>query len=168
MQKGLCFSTFVLLAFAAAGFQLVLTNSVAAVDVTIGWDPNSEAELSGYGVYYQKNPPNPPYLLFSYVTLAELADPSNPTMTVTGLDTSALYQFAVTAFDNADNESCFSSPVCVEGNNVKVAVPCPTGAGGGSNGGGSGGGSGCFIRAVSGRYKTGIEKVVDASGNPRY
>jgi hypothetical protein len=137
---------------------LVITNSALAADVTIGWDPNGEGDLLGYGIYYQKNAPNPPYLLFSYVTLAELADPGNPAMTVTGLDTGALYQFAVTAFDTSDNESGFSNSVCVEGGNVKVAVPCPTsgGGGGGSNGGGGssggsgGGGGGCFIRAISG------------------
>lgn len=153
MHRRLCFPIRVSLAFVAGGLLLVSTYIALAADVSLAWDPNSEADLLGYGIYYQKNPPNPPYLLFSYVTLAELADPGNPTMTVTGLDTAALYQFAVTAFDTADNESGFSSPACVEGGNVKVAVPCPTGTGGGSNGGssgGGGGGGGCFIRAVSG------------------
>jgi hypothetical protein len=148
------FLTLVSFALVAAGLLMVFTAAVSAADVTLAWNPNSEADLLGYGIYYQNNPPNQPYLLFSYVTLAELADPSNPAMTVTGLDTGVLYQFAVTAFDTSDNESGFSSPVCVETSNAKVAVPCPTGTGGGSNGGGSGssggGSGGCFIRAVFG------------------
>lgn len=153
------------IAFSAALSLLFLTNSASAVDVTLGWDPNNEADLEGYGIYYQKDNPGPPYNLFGYVTLAELADPSNPTITVTGLDAGAVYQFALTAYDTADNESGFSIPVCAEIGDVIVAVPCPTGdtGGGGSSAGGSGGGGGgggCFIGAVGGENAPSVRSTL--------
>jgi len=65
MCRGFPFPALALIAVAAVGLLLVFTTSVSAADVTIGWDPNSEADLLGYGIYYRKNPPNPPNLLFS-------------------------------------------------------------------------------------------------------
>jgi hypothetical protein len=146
-------------ALAAACLLLVLANAVSAADVPLAWDPNSEADLAGYGIYYQKNAPGPPYILFGYVTLAELADANNPKITVTGLDAGAQYYFAATAFDTANNESDFSTSVCAKIDNASVVIPCPTGngGGGGSSGGGSsggGGGGGCFISATAGEHES--------------
>ena len=127
-----------------------------AADVTLAWDPNSEADLEGYGVYFKKDAAGPPYDLFGNVTLQELDNPDNPTFTLTGLQKGSRYYFTVTAYDTAGNESAYAAPVCAEiGDQI---VPCgsvdvgsgagsSSGAtgGGGSSGGGSGGGAGCFI-----------------------
>src|SRR5512139_470965 len=122
--------------------MLVLFASPAfAVDATLAWDPNAETDLEGYGVYFRQGKPGPPYELFGYVTTAELPDPSSPTFTLTGLLQGSRYYIALTAYDAAGDESCFSSVVCADvGGNITA---CPASAGGG--GGSGGGGGACFI-----------------------
>jgi hypothetical protein len=118
----------------------------SAVDLTLAWDPNTEPDLEGYGVYLSKDAPGPPYDLAGYVTTAELEDPSNPTFTVTGLVKGDRYYLALTAYDTSGAESDFSDAVCADiGDTVTACASSDTG--GDSGGGGSGGGSGgtCFI-----------------------
>lgn len=135
----------------AAVCLLVLTNSALAADVTLAWDPNSEIDMAGYGVYFQKFPPDQQYDLNGYIALEELGDSNTPTLTVSALDLGSQYQFAVTAYDTAGNESSFSIPVCAEIGTINVAIACPSSVdGSGSGGGGGGGGGGCFIRSISG------------------
>jgi hypothetical protein len=132
---------------------LLSANPSFAADATLAWDPNSEADLAGYGAYYFRlDEPAAAYNLFGYVALPDLEDASSPTLTVTELEPGVQYQFAVTAYDTAGNESGFSIPVCAEIGAVHVAIDCPASADGGGSGGGSGGGGGggCFIRSVSG------------------
>jgi len=131
-------------------FLMLLFYAIPAfpADVTLAWDSNSETDLEGYGMYFMKGAPGPPYDLFGNVTTAELSDPTNPTFTVTGLEKGARYYFALTAYDTAGNESNFSDAVCA--NVGDVIAPCSTenpGGGGGSSGGGGGGG--CFIDTSS-------------------
>lgn len=115
-----------------------------AVDATLAWDPNTESELEGYGVYYSQNAPGPPYNLFGYVTTDELDDPSNPSFTVTGLVKGARYYIALTAYDATGSESSFSGSVCADVADAITA--CPSAAVGDSGGsGGGGGGAACFI-----------------------
>ncbi len=128
-------------------FTLLWTGPALCADVTLAWDPNSEADLEGYGVYYRQGAAGPPYLLAGYVTLDELADPFSPLFTVTALQEGARYFFAATAFDVDGNESGFSTPVCADiavGGAVSVCPPSNTSSVGGSSSGGGGGG-GCFI-----------------------
>jgi hypothetical protein len=137
--------------FGAGLFFLIVLLSAElafAVDVTLSWDPNSETDLEGYGVYFNKGTPGPPYNLFGYITTGELSNPDTPMFAVTGLDKGARYYFAVTAYDTEGNESYFSNSVCA--NVGDVIAPCSSGGGGDSSGGGgSGGGAGCFIETVS-------------------
>lgn len=127
---GLFFLMFAL--FASPAFSL---------DATLAWDPNTEPDLEGYGVYFSKDTPGPPYNLFGYVTTAELDDSANPTFTVTGLVKGARYFLSLTAYDTSGAESSFSAAVCADvGDTI---APCPS-ASTGDGGGGSGGG-GCFI-----------------------
>jgi hypothetical protein len=84
-----------------------------AARVTLAWDPNSEADLAGYGVYYNSGTPGPPFNLFGSVTLNELKDRNNPTFRLGGLRP-GYYCFAVTAFDGEGNESDFSRAACAE------------------------------------------------------
>lgn len=174
MPKNPCFHFFLPRAILAAVWLLLLTNSALAAEVTLAWDGNTEADLAGYDIYYQKNPPVPDYLWAGNITLAELADPSIPTFTVSGLDEGAVYLFAVTASDTSGNESSFSIPVCAEVGTPNVVVPCPTSAdGGGSSGdgsggdgsggggsGGGGGGGGCFIGSVAGQLDCRVAGVL--------
>jgi uncharacterized membrane protein YgcG len=140
---------------------LFLAAPALSADVTLAWDPNSEADLEGYGVYFKLGASGPPYDLFGYVTLQELNDPDNPTFAVTGLATGSSYYFAVTAYDTAGNESGYSTPVCAQiGDQI---LPCTSASSGGSSGGsagassdvasggsgGGGGGGGCFIETAS-------------------
>ena len=123
--------------------MLVLFASPAfAVDATLAWDPNTETDLEGYGVYFRQGKPGPPYDLFGYVTMAELTDPSSPTFTLTGLVQGARYYIALTAYDTGGAESSFSSAVCADVGTTITACPASAGDGGGSGGGG---GAACFI-----------------------
>jgi uncharacterized membrane protein YgcG len=128
-----------------------------AADVTLAWDPNSEVDVEGYGVYLSQEDPGPPYHLYGYVTLSELSDPGNPSFTINGLENGARYYFAVTAYDGTGNESLFSNSVCADVGDVLTLCPSANVGGGGSGSGGSGsvgsasggggGGGGCFIMA---------------------
>ncbi len=141
-------------AFSAGLFFLILavfSSSAFAADVTLAWNPNTENDVEGYGVYFSQDDSGPPFSLFGYVALSELSDSDNPSFTVTGLETGARYYFAVTAYDTSGNESDFSSSVCadVDGDVITPCVSANTGSGGesGSSGGGGGGGGGCFIES---------------------
>src|SRR5512137_1148377 len=46
---------------------LFLAAPALSADVTLAWDPNSEADLEGYGVYFKLGASGPPYDLFGYV-----------------------------------------------------------------------------------------------------
>jgi len=75
----------------------------------ISWDPNSEADLMGYKVYYGLSSKN----------YNRVIDVGNQTRyTVEGLSEEVNYYFAVTAYDSAFNESDFSEEVIgyIQGN----------------------------------------------------
>jgi hypothetical protein len=127
-----------------------------SADLTLAWDPNTEPDLEGYGVYFKKDAPGPPYDLFGNVALAELSDPDNPTFTLTDLQMGSKYYITLTAYDTAGNESAYADPVCAQiGDQIVPCTSADTGSGpgspssgtgsAGSSGGGSGGGAGCFI-----------------------
>jgi hypothetical protein len=133
---------------------LFLAAPALSADVTLAWDPNSEADLEGYGVYFKLGSSGPPYELFGYVTLQELNDPDNPAFAVTGLAKGSSYYFAVTAYDTAGNESGYSAPVCAQIGDQILPCTSPPNSGGSSGGsgvasGGGGGGGGCFIETAS-------------------
>jgi len=151
----------------------LFSSSAFAAEATLAWNPNTESDVEGYGVYLSQDDSGPPYSLFGYVALSELSDSANPTFTVTGLETGSRYYFAVTAYDTAGNESDFSSSVCADVNG-DVITPCAsddTGGGdasgsvgsGSSSGGGGGGGGGCFIGSAAvavGWLHPGIEALI--------
>ena len=128
--------------------SLCCTDLAFAGDVTLGWDPNDEPDLEGYGVYFRKGAPGPPYNLFGYITADDLRNDKKPVFTVDGLEKGAQYYFAVTAYDTLGNESFFSKSVCAEiGDEI---APCSSSGGGGdASGGGGGGGGECFIEALA-------------------
>ena len=141
---------------------LFLAAPALSADVTLAWDPNSEADIEGYGVYFKLGASGPPYDLFGYVTLQEFNDPDNPSFAVTDLVMGSSYYFAVTAYDTAGNESGYSAPVCAQIGDQILPCTSPPSSGGSSGGsagassgvasggsGGGGGGGGCFIETAS-------------------
>ena len=130
------------------GFLITLlwSTSVLSAEVTLAWDPNSEPDLGGYGVYFRKDTQEGPpydYDLADYITLADLANIYAPSFVVSGLDKGVRYYFVATAYDTAGNESTFSNVVCADvGDTI---TPCPDSASRASGGGGGG----CFISASS-------------------
>ena len=110
---------------------LLLAAPALSADVTLAWDPNTEADLEGYGVYFKQGESGPPYDLAGYVTLQELQDPDNPAFAITGLEKGSSYYFAVTAYDAAGNESAYSTPVCAQiGDQI---LPCASSDGSGGS-----------------------------------
>jgi hypothetical protein len=149
----------------------LFSSSAFAAEATLAWNPNTESDVEGYGVYLSQDDSGPPYSLFGYVALSELSDSDNPTFTVTGLETGSRYYFAVTAYDTAGNESDFSSSVCADVNG-DVITPCASDDTGGGDASGSvgsgsssggGGGGGCFIGSSAvavGWLHPGIEALI--------
>lgn len=150
----------------------LFSSSAFAAEATLAWNPNTESDVEGYGVYLSQDDPGPPYSLFGYVALSELSDSDNPTFTVTGLETGSRYYFAVTAYDTAGNESDFSGSVCadVDGDVITPCVSSDTGGGdasgsvgGGGSSSGGGGGGGCFIESTAAyvdRFYLGMDVLV--------
>jgi hypothetical protein len=133
---------------ASFGFFIALLCASPAVsaDVTLAWDPNSEPDLEGYGVYLRKSAWGPPYTLAGYLPLDELKNDYAPSFVVTGLEKGFRYYFAVTAYDAAGNESPFSSAVCADvGDTITPCAAAPSNSFTASGGGGAG----CFISAAS-------------------
>jgi len=149
----------------------LFSSSAFAAEATLAWNPNTESDVEGYGVYLSQDDSGPPYSLFGYVALSELSDSDNPTFTVTGLETGSRYYFAVTAYDTAGNESDFSGSVCADVNGDAI-TPCASDDTGGGDASGSvgsgsssggGGGGGCFIGSSAvgvGWLHPGIEALI--------
>jgi uncharacterized membrane protein YgcG len=123
-----------------------------AVDLTLGWDPNTEPDLEGYAVYVRKNAVPKNANLDGHVAAADLDDPSSPQYTITGLEKNTRYYLALKAYDSAGNYSAFSDALCVDvGDTIGLCSDAGDnsgGSGGGTNSGGGGGG-GCFISAAA-------------------
>jgi len=85
-----------------------------AIDVSFQWDPNSEADLAGYKIYYKQDSPDFP---FNGIGADQGASPINvgnrTTTTLTGLDPGLTYYFTVTAYNIDGYESYFSNIVTV-------------------------------------------------------
>jgi len=92
-----------------------------AMDVTLGWNANTESDLAGYKVYYKTGSSGPPYNGTGAdqgpsprtLSIGALDDPNNPTYTLTGLGNNEVYFFAVTAYDDGGLESDYSTDVNV-------------------------------------------------------
>lgn len=99
---------YVMLCLAAAGHALTLL----AGEVTLAWDPNQEADLAGYRLYY--GPESGQY--------DQVVDVGNvTTFTVTNLPVGVPRYFVVTAYNTSDLESDFS-------NEVAHTIPMPPAA----------------------------------------
>ena len=149
---------FRILSLTILGVVLFLrATSAQAVDITLAWDPNSEKDLKGYGIYFSQGTSGPPYQLAGYVELSDLDDPQAPSFTVVSLTVGTEYSLAVTAYDAEGNESYYSEPVCIEAGlgQIQCASFNPSSSATASSGGGGGGGNaaGCFISTASGAHR---------------
>lgn len=90
-----------------------------ARDVTLQWDANTETTVAGYKVYYNADSAGPPFS--STGTVGKVTS-----TTLTGLDPSKAYYFAVTAFDATGTESTYSNIVSVaEATAPTVSITSP-------------------------------------------
>jgi len=162
---------------------LNLTAALAGTgDVTLSCDPNSEPDLEGYGIYFSKDLDGPPYDLYGYIEIQELADPRQPTFTVAGLEPERRYYITLTAYNRRGNESGYALSVCAEVNESVSAcsepatafedgdapqTPAEVGPFVGSRAaardasGSAGSSGGCFIRTMAGNSRLmGIVQLV--------
>lgn len=139
-----------IVACAAISFVFIaVTGGVAmAWEVTLAWDPNREANLDGYTVYYSKQSPGPPYDYVGDLPLSEVANPERPTASVSNLEKHVNYYFALTAYDTDGNESSFSQQLCVRAD--EAVYECAPADSMSSSGGGSGSSAACFVRTAQG------------------
>ena len=83
-----------------------------ALDVTLQWDANTEADLAGYKVYYKTETSGPSYNGTGAVEGSSPVDVGNRTeITLHGLNEDVIYFFAVTAYNTDQLESGFSNEV---------------------------------------------------------
>jgi hypothetical protein len=96
--------------------SLLIRNAEAA-SVTLAWDPNSEADIAGYKLYYGMGSQSYEFAI----------DVSNQTTyTIPGFLEGVDYYFAVTAYNTYGLESTFSDEVSYPGP-LSVTIPLSTG-----------------------------------------
>ena len=87
---------------AAVMLFMVLLSGAAAADVTLRWDPNTEADLAGYKIYYKEKSYGEPYDGQGdspiIVPLALLQYPDNPQYQITGLEDNKICRISETFF----------------------------------------------------------------------
>jgi len=139
----------------ALAFTVTVPNLAADPNtrkIKLAWDPNEEADLDGYKIYYKCCVSGPPYDGSEayqgdspvLVYLEDLQNNNNPKFELDGLSKQNDYYFTVTAFDSEFNESAFSREAST------VAAFSDDGTGGSSSSdGGGGGGGGCFIQSAA-------------------
>jgi len=103
---------------------LVLSQAICfASTVVLQWDPSAAA--SGYKVYYQKDSSTQPFIGTGATQGASPINVSNQTSaSISGLDPTHSYYFAVTAYDTSGVESTYSNIAFVPAlvSNVSVTI----------------------------------------------
>jgi PKD repeat protein len=90
-----------------------------AMDITLAWDANSEADLAGYKIYYKTGIPAPPYNGEGAsegnspisVAVEELINPNSPQYIIHGLSDTETVYLTLTAFNTDGMESGYSNEV---------------------------------------------------------
>ncbi len=94
-------------------FQFGQTTCFAET-VALSWDANTESNIGGYKVYYKAASSSLPFDGSGAAEGVSPVDARNLTSsTISGLDPSLTYYFAVTAYDTTGNESQYSNIVTV-------------------------------------------------------
>lgn len=129
--------------------SLYVVTPASGADVTIQWYANVEPDLLGYKLYYHAGPSAPPY------TGSDAIEGDSPIVvyagditvddicryTLSGLQDTESYYFAVSAFDTQGNESDYSGEACFNCEDDSVGVHF--------NALDSGGGGGCLISTAT-------------------
>lgn len=107
-------------------FLLSSQISSLAFNVQLNWNPNTEQSLAGYNIYYKSDSSTPP---FNGTGAAEGNSPVNArnvtSKTITGLDPTKTYHFAITAYDSTGAESPFSDVVTLEAVPPTISIASP-------------------------------------------
>lgn len=99
----------------SAIFSVGIAATGHAADVNLQWDPSPDTAVAGYKVYYQADSQVLPFQGSGSVQGAAPIDVQGRlTATVTGLEPGHTYYFAVTAYDDAGNESVYSNVASAE------------------------------------------------------
>lgn len=120
VKYGIKLQRMLLNAVLAAILSLGTGSAAFAASVQILWDPNTEADLAGYKVYYSADP--------APLAGSTPIDVHNQTSaTISGLDPEKSYKFAVTAYNTAGQESELSDILSVEEQSApSVAIDSPS------------------------------------------
>jgi hypothetical protein len=171
-----------LLAILTAGVLNITSALAGTGEVILTCDPNSEPDLEGYGIYFSPDVDGPPYDLYGYITIRELADPGQPLFALAGLEPERRYYITLTAYDSRGSESDYALAVCAEVSEsvrpcseplaaVEGGQPAEPGSVVGSRsaardaGGSAGSSGGCFIRTAAGNSRLmGIVQLVSLVG----
>jgi len=111
---GLKLSRLLLTAICTGVISLAVQGACFAASVAIQWDPNTEADLAGYNVYYKADSPALP---FNGTGAVEGVSPVNvhsqTSAIISGLNPGHTYYFAVTAYNASGLESAYSNIVSI-------------------------------------------------------
>jgi hypothetical protein len=91
--------------------SMVSQTACFATTVTLQWDSNTDANLSGYKVYYQADSSTTPFK--GTGATPTLVSKTTTSATISGLDSAHAYYFAVTAYNTSGVESAYSNIVYV-------------------------------------------------------
>src|SRR5262245_43660661 len=114
------------LVFVCGALLLASTMSLAST-ITLQWDPDVSPDVVGYKVYYSADSSAAPFSGTGAVQGASPLNVANQTSaTISGLDPSRAYYFAVTAYNSAGVESAYSNVASVaELSPPSVAISSP-------------------------------------------
>jgi len=120
-------STLIFTTLLSAMFFLVNLSTVFAANVSLQWDAVAVSGVTGYKIYYSSDSPEAPLNGSGAYEGASPVDVHNQTTaTLTGLDSSKSYYFAVTAYDAAGNESDYSNIASIlDSSPPSVAISSP-------------------------------------------
>jgi len=100
--------------FYACIFSIVTATASQARDVTLQWDPSADTSVTGYKVNYNADSATTPFSGTGSIQGASPYDAKKvTTATLTGLDPSRAYYFAVTAYNASGTASSYSNVVTV-------------------------------------------------------
>lgn len=95
-------------------FSIVTATASQARDVTLQWDPDTDTSVTGYKINYNADSATIPFSGTGAIQGASPIDVKNLTSsTVTGLDPSRSYYFAITAYNASGAVSSYSNIVSV-------------------------------------------------------
>jgi len=108
-------------------FSIVAATASQARDITLQWDPSADTSVTGYKINYNADSATTPFSGTGAVQGSSPYDAKKvTTATVTGLDPSRAYYFAVTAYNASGTASSYSNIVTVaEASPPTISITSP-------------------------------------------